>query len=131
MLKVKKIKCVDFTLVDDTIEEQETEKMVGQEKNKLVIQQLGVIVLEFLMKNYDSLFNYDYTSAMEKELDIILEGKKLWHKPCEECYKIINEINSNMKQPDTKNNKSKNKIDDKHTYVIGKYGPCIKYRRRW
>jgi len=123
-----KIKCVDFTLVDDTIEEHDTDKIVGQEKNKLVIQQLGVIVLEFLMKYYDSLFNYEYTSAMEKELDIILEGNKIWHKPCEDCYKIINEINSNLNPPDIKNNKSKNKIDDKHSYVIGKYGPCIIYQ---
>ena len=123
------IKCVDYTLVDDTIEEHETEKMVGQEKNKLVIQQLGIIVLEFLMKHYDSLFNYDYTSAMEKELDVILQGKKTWYEPCEECYSMIKEINSSMKPPDTKKDKDNNKIDEYHTYVIGKYGPCIKYEK--
>ena len=124
----KKIKTVDFILVDDTIEEQEVEKIVGQEKNKLVLQQLGKIVLEFLLNHYDDLFNYDFTSNMEQTLDTIMKGNKIWHEPCKEYYDVIHEINSNMKEPE-KNKKDNNKIDENHTYIIGKYGPCIKYEK--
>lgn len=124
----KKIKTVDFILVEDTIEEQEVEKIVGQEKNKLVLQQLGKIVLEFLLNHYDDLFNYDFTSNMEQTLDTIMKGDKIWHEPCKEYYDVIREINSNMKEPE-KNKKGVNKIDEHHTYIIGKYGPCIKYEK--
>lgn len=121
----KKIKTVDFVLVEDTIEEQEVEKIVGQEKNKLVLQQLGKIVLEFLLNHYEQLFNYDFTSNMEQTLDTIMKGDKIWHEPCKEYYDVIREINSNMKEPE-KNKKDANKIDEHHTYIVGKYGPCIK-----
>jgi DNA topoisomerase-1 len=45
-------------------------KVLGGEKNKLVIQPLGIQVIEFLMKHF-SLFEYTYTSDMEKMLDTI------------------------------------------------------------
>ena len=35
-------------------------RVFGNEKNKLVLQDLGKIVLEFLTNHYDNLFNYDY-----------------------------------------------------------------------
>ena len=45
-------------------------------KNKLVIQQTGILVIELLIKNYSQLFNYDYTKQMEDILDIIAKGEK-------------------------------------------------------
>ena len=53
----KKIKCVDFRLIGEELDEIETERVFGNEKNKLVIQPTGIMVYEFLEKHFDALFN--------------------------------------------------------------------------
>jgi len=73
-VKGKKIKCVDYELIKDELAEIEDEREFGNEKNKLVIQPLGILVLEFLLKHYEKLFDYEYTKNMETDLDIIAKN---------------------------------------------------------
>jgi len=131
------IKCVDYELDSDELSEIETTRQFGNEKNKLIIQPLGVIVLEFLLKNFNSLFEYSYTKNMEDELDLIAKGNKIWYKLCGECLNEIDTlsdvINNKDKDKDKDNNTENNdnntgviKIDNEHTYMISKYGPVIK-----
>lgn len=120
----KKIKCVDFQLIGDELEESESERVFGNEKNKLVITPIGVIVYEFLEKHFDELFNYDYTKNMEDDLDKISKGEKIWYGLCEECNNQIEVLSKDLKGQD----KLTIKIDEKHTYMIGKYGPVIAYK---
>ena len=63
----------------DELDEIEDEREFGNEKKKLVIQPLGVLVLEFLLKHFDRLFDYEYTKNMESDLDIISKGNKIWY----------------------------------------------------
>lgn len=102
--------------------EIENARVFGNEKNKLVIQETGKIVMEFLMKHFKDLFSYDYTKQMEDSLDQIKEGSKVWHELCRDCDQQIQECKSNIKSTD----KQEYKIDETHTYMIGKYGPVIK-----
>jgi DNA topoisomerase-1 len=51
---------------------------VGAEKNKLRSTALGRSVSAFLTKEYSDLFNYDFTAAMESDLDAISCGEKSW-----------------------------------------------------
>lgn len=118
----KKIKCVDFELENDELVESETERTFGNEKNKLVIQPLGVLVVEFLTNHFDALFQYEYTKHMEDSLDIIAKGERIWHTLCRECYDEIGELSKDIKMKSKENIK----IDNIHTYMIGKYGPVIK-----
>ena len=124
-VKGKKIKCIDFELVDDTIEEKSDEREFGNEKNRLVIQPTGILVMEFLIQHFDKLFNYDYTKNMENELDIVAKGNKIWYELCKECYDEVINLSSGL----TKTNKTVIKIDEHHTYIIGKNGPVIKYEK--
>ena len=78
---------------------------------------------EFLEQHFDNLFNYDYTKNMEDDLDKISKGLKIWHSLCDECNTEINE--SSLKIKDT--HRETYKIDEHHTYMIGKFGPVIKY----
>ena len=121
----KKIKCTDFELVGDLLTESSTEREFGGEKGKLVIQQLGTIVMEFLAEHFDALFGYDYTKVMEDELDQIAKGDSIWHELCRQCYDQIEELSSGLTQ---KSGKSKEtiQIDEHNTYMIAKYGPVIK-----
>ena len=118
----KQIMCKDFELENETLTESVTTREFGNEKNKLVVQPLGIIVMEFLEKNFGDMFNYDYTKAMEDDLDKICRGEKVWYKLCETC---LQEIDKNCeKLVDEK--KCEIKIDDTHFYIIGKHGPVIK-----
>ena len=111
------IKCVDFELKGDELEEILTERTFGGERNKLVIQPTGVLVLEFLLQNFDPLFKYEYTQKMEASLDHIAKGDKVWHTLCQECYSGITLLSEKI----AKDHRESMRIDQYHTYIIGKY----------
>jgi DNA topoisomerase-1 len=122
----KTINCLNFTLNNQNkISKNQTEKVFGNEKNKLVIQPLGIIVIEFLINNFNDLFNYNFTCTMEDKLDLIAK-ENLDH------IQICKEFNSNILNliGDTKSlSKEEIKLDDHHSYIIGKYGPIIKFTK--
>ena len=121
-IKGKTIKCTDFELENDEILETETEREFGNEKNKLIIQPTGILVIELLINKYPSLFSYEYTKNMEDFLDIIAKGDKLYSELCDNCLSEINQINNTI----DRNKREDIKIDDHHCYMIGKHGPVIK-----
>lgn len=118
----KKITCIDFELEDDELSQIETQREFGGERAKLVIQPIGTLVIEFLMKHFDDLFQYDYTKHMEDTLDMIAQGNKVWHTLCQQCYADMHRQAAAL----TTKDKAIIKIDETHTYMVGKYGPVIR-----
>ena len=125
--------CKDFELENDTITETETTREFGNEKGKLVIQPMGVVVIEFLEKHFNELFNYNYTSEMETTLDKISKGEEIWYETCGKCLDQIKELIDRLQQQPAEEqegglglSKYEVKIDDYHSYIIGKHGPVIK-----
>jgi DNA topoisomerase-1 len=123
-VKGKEIVCKDFELEDGDICEIENKRVFGNEKNKLIIQPLGIIVMEFLDKHFHALFNYDYTSQMEESLDKISNGLLEWVDICSSCNKEVDSLVEFIKNE----TKIEFQIDENNTYIIGKYGPVIKCR---
>ena len=123
------INCVDFELDGEELSEIETKREFGNEKNKLILQPLGMLVLEFLLKHFDSLFDYTYTKNMEDTLDLIAKGDKIWNDLCQECLTQIEELSAKI-LPKAKTSDEELvgeiRIDNEHTYMIAKYGPVIK-----
>lgn len=90
------ILCSEYKLVKttNTLEKIEKERVFGQEKDKLVIQPTGILVVEFLMGYFESLFSYDYTKTMETQLDEVSNSDPAisttsWREICRECYARI------------------------------------------
>lgn len=121
-IKGKEIVCKDYELSGNTLNKIENTREFGNEKSKLVIQPLGIIVIEFLMKNFERLFNYEYTSIMETSLDRVSKGELEWINICSSCN---NEIDYLVNMIENKK-KIEVQLDEKHTFIIGKYGPVIK-----
>lgn len=119
-----KYKLNEISLVNNEITEEKNEKIMGIEKNKLVIQPLGIMVIEYLMNYFQKLFNYTYTSEMELLLEKIMVKEISMIDVCSNSYKFIDDLIIEYNN----NNDSINeyKIDDEHTFIIGKYGPVIK-----
>jgi DNA topoisomerase-1 len=116
----EKHKCVEYKLSGRAIEEIKIERVHGNEKNKLVIQPTGVLIIEFLTKTFESLFSYDYTDKMEKKLDEISRGNGTiqWYDVCKECHALIRALTNSV-------SKETYKLDDKHDFVFTKNGPAI------
>jgi len=59
---------------------------VGAEKNKLRVTPIGRSAIEFLAKEFNDLFSYDYTAKMETDLDRIASGEKEWKSLLQESW---------------------------------------------
>jgi DNA topoisomerase-1 len=121
-IKGKEVVCRDFELENGEIFEDSVKREFGNEKSKLIIQPLGVIVMEFLEKYFDEIFNYQYTNLMEQALDKIAKGDIIWHELCSSCNNEVDKLIELLRDE----TKFEFKIDDNNTYLIGKYGPVIK-----
>ena len=117
----KKLLCKNYELVEKNINIKEEEKEFGNEKNKLVIQDLGILVIEYLKNNFSQIFNYDYTKSMEEKLDLIANNEESYFNLLNVSNKELDEVISNISIE-----KHQFKIDKHHTYLIGKNGPVIK-----
>ena len=123
-VKGKMISCVDYEVAadDQQIKQTTTEREFGNEKNKLIIQPVGILALEFLLKHFDTFFAYSYTKEMEDDLDSVAKGEKVWQDICKKCYEEIQNLSLTILE----RGKEMIRIDDTHTYMVGKYGPVIK-----
>ena len=118
------VKCVDYELSGSKIDTITSEREFGNEKNKLVIKPLGIMVLDYLVAHINDVFEYDYTKHMEDQLDLIAQGAKVWHELCREC---LTDLDASIKDISDKNKgKETIRIDNEHVYMMGKYGPVIK-----
>jgi DNA topoisomerase I len=118
----KKITCFNYELENEEITEIEITREFGAEKNKLVIQPLGILVIEFLIKHFSPLFEYTYTSFMEEELDKISKGVAKWLEMCSSCNGEIDRLLRDIRNE----TKCEYQLDEDNTFIVGKYGPVIK-----
>jgi DNA topoisomerase-1 len=120
------IACKDFRLESNTITHTVEDKVFGKERNKLVIQNLGILTIEFLLKHFAEIFAYDYTETMENALDKIAqpelypdEETQAWYTLCSQCYNKL----KLLRKPIRKLEKQLFKIDHDYDvlYISGKH----------
>ena len=99
-------------------------KRIGNETNKLYLEPVGELCIEFLLKYFQQLFEFDYTKNMEEELDKIANGdrNKEWYELCSNCYKEIGVMSKQLNKVE----KEAYRIDEIHEISFQQYGPCIK-----
>ena len=72
-------------------------KKIGAEKQKMVPTALGKSVLEFCVKEFDTLFNYDFTRTMEGRLDDIATATATeWKQLCRDTWASYKEKYTTM-----------------------------------
>jgi DNA topoisomerase-1 len=110
--------------------EKESKKKQGAEKNKLAPTDLGRSVLRFMLDHFDDLFNYGFTSQMEKRLDKIAEGAEVWKnalKDMWESYKDRYETLLEKQQLKSKGGESERikEFSNGLKAIISKKGPLL------
>ncbi len=68
------------------IENKILSEITGTEKNKLYPQDIGILVTEYLEKNFDSILDYGFTAKIEGDFDKVADGKLQWDKLIEDFY---------------------------------------------
>jgi len=116
-LEGTKFSCTEYKLENEMIERRLVEKTAGNEKDKLVIEPIGITIIEFLTAHFGPLFSYGYTSSMETRLDVV--SRSDWHTICSECDDAIKTMIVPIK-------KASYKIDDSHDMIFTKNGPVIR-----
>ena len=68
-----------ITLKDNNLISEEVKNKYGAEKNKLFPTDVGVVVTDFLIQNFENIMQYSFTASVEDEFDQIAAGKKAWN----------------------------------------------------
>ena len=53
-------------------------ELTGNEKGKLLPTDIGIVVNDFLMENFPSIMDYNFTAKVEQQFDQIADGKEEW-----------------------------------------------------
>jgi DNA topoisomerase-1 len=64
-----------------------TRRYVSREKRNFIPSEIGITVIEFLIKYFESIVDYDFTASLEDQLDEIARGEKQWVKVIADFYK--------------------------------------------
>ena len=68
-----------LTLKNNDLITEEVKNNYGAEKNKLFPTDVGVVVTDFLIQNFENIMQYSFTASVEDEFDQIAAGKKAWN----------------------------------------------------
>jgi len=69
---------VQFTLKNSEISSKQLKENTGSDKGKLIPTDIGIIVNDFLVNNFDSILDYNFTAKVEEEFDEIASGNRKW-----------------------------------------------------
>lgn len=103
---------------------------IGAEKGRLLPQDIGMIVTDYLVKNFGGILDYGFTANVEKDFDKIAEGDMQWSNVISEFYgpfhSKIQETLSNQEYSHVSRELGVDPKDGKTlTAKYGKYGPYI------
>ena len=82
-----KMPVTDLHLSGNAITQKARTETVGAERGKLLPQEIGIIVSDYLVKNFGSIMDYDFTANVEKDFDEIADGGKVWNETIGDFYK--------------------------------------------
>ena len=107
----------------DKITEGVHKTTTSKQKKRIVMTDLGETVLEYLLKHFSNMICIDFTARVERDLDLISEGKTDFHTIIKKVYDAFYPIiQDQMKQKIIK--KGSHYIGD-YEIKTGKFGPYI------
>ena len=75
-----------LTLKGGKIADKILKENTGSDKGKLVPTDIGTIVTDFLVKNFEKILDYNFTAKVEQDFDEIALGNVNWSKMMQEFY---------------------------------------------
>ena len=82
----EKHEVTNLSLKKGVIKASAKTETVGAEKGRLLPQDIGMIVTDYLVKNFETILDYGFTANVEKDFDQIAEGEMVWNSVISEFY---------------------------------------------
>ena len=121
---------VKITLNKTPIKKEILTEKFGGDKNKFVPTDIGEVVNEFLINNFDEILDYGFTAKVEADFDKIAEGNEEWKAMITDFYTKfhpkIEEVEENADRATGERLLGKDPKSGKNVYArIGRFGPMI------
>ena len=119
------------TLKGKVISQKTRSEIVGSEKGKLLPTDIGIVVNDFLMKNFKEIMDYNFTAKVEQDFDKIAEGGERWTDMMHSFYKsfeptVDRTMNARQERKAGERLLGKDAKSGKPVYVkIGRFGPVV------
>lgn len=76
----EKIPVTNLSMKNGEISRVQKTEIVGAGKGRLLPQEIGMIVTDYLVENFSDILDYGFTADVEKEFDRIAEGELVWNQ---------------------------------------------------
>ena len=120
-----------YTLKGKQVAQKTRKEIVGSEKGKLIPTDIGIVVNDFLMKNFNEIMDYNFTAKVEQDFDRIAEGEEKWTDMMRMFYKefeptVERTINSRHEHKAGERILGTDPKSGKPVFVkIGRFGPVV------
>ena len=126
----EKHEVTNLTLKNEKIKAGTKTETVGAEKGRLLPQDIGMIVTDYLVGNFEDILNYNFTAEVEKDFDKIAKGELTWNSVIAEFYgpfhKKVEETLSNREYSHVSRDLGVDPKDGQPlTARFGQYGPYV------
>ncbi|PCE66744.1 type I DNA topoisomerase [Sediminicola luteus] len=123
-------KYAQLLLENGTIAEKGLTEKVGSEKGKLVPTDIGLIVNDFLVANFESILDYHFTAKVEDHFDAVAAGEEDWKSMMEDFYKDfhpnVKEVEENAERASGERVLGVDPKSGKQVSVrLGRFGPMV------
>ncbi|WP_396211557.1 type I DNA topoisomerase [Flavobacterium sp.] len=121
-------KYTQLTLQSGQVSDKVLKENTGSDKGKLVPTDIGTIVTDFLVKNFETILDYNFTAKVEQDFDEIAEGNIEWSKMMNEFYSHfhpnVQDVEKNADRESGERILGKDPKTGKQVSVrLGKFGP--------
>ena len=119
----------NLTLKNGTVKSSTKKETVGAEKGKLLPQEIGLIVTDYLVDNFTDILDYDFTANVEADFDEVAEGKKQWNAAIAAFYtpfhKHVEQVMADHTYSKVTRELGTAPDGDKVIAAFGKFGPYV------
>jgi DNA topoisomerase-1 len=91
-------KYTQLVLMQNDIKKEILSERVGSEKGKLVPTDVGMLVNDFLVKNFPRVVDYNFTAEVEQSFDSIALGNEDWKSMMKSFYKDFHPVVEDVKE---------------------------------
>ena len=103
---------------------------VGAEKGRLLPQDIGMIVTDYLVKNFPDILDYKFTATVEEDFDKIAEGELVWNNVISGFYGPFHQsVQETLSNREYSNVSRELGVDPKDGQPLvarfGQYGPYV------
>ena len=126
----EKHQVTNLKLKNGKISSSSKTETVGAEKGRLLPQDIGMIVTDYLVKNFNTILDYGFTANVEEDFDKIADGELVWNNVISDFYGPFHStVEETLSNKEYSNVSRELGVDPKDGQPLvarfGQYGPYV------